>query len=262
MDLFFNALKGQFNSLNFFFILISIAFLLLQVKRKKAAKFVFIFAFIFFSLTSTAYLPRYLITKMESKFVPFIGDQFPHRDDTVFIQSLGGGYTVDPRLEPTGQLSWVSLGRLAEAIRIARMFDKSVLVVSGNIASGGESMASVSRKAAIQLGWEDKRIINLETPATTQQEAIAFTQRFGKKVNLIVVTDAIHMPRAMKFFREQGITPFPAPTNYLIKKDETLFSLGWIPSAENLQLMDRVWREYLGSIKGVFMNSKSKTIKL
>lgn len=261
MDLFFNALKGQFNSLNFFFILITIAFLLLQVKRKKAAKFVFIFAFIFFSTTSTAYLPRHLITNMESKYVPFVGEPFPHRD-TVFIQSLGGGYTADPRLEPTSQLSSVSLGRLAEAIRIARMFDKSILVVSGNIASGEESMASVSRKAAIQLGWEERRIVALETPATTQQEAIAFTDRFGKKVNLILVTDAIHMPRAMKFFREQGITPFPAPTNYLIKKDKTQFSLGWIPSAENLQLMDRVWREYLGSIKGGFMNSKSKKIKL
>ena len=261
MDLFFNALKGQFNSLNFFFILITIAFLLLQVKRKKAAKFVFIFAFIFFSATSTAYLPRHLITNMESKYVPFVGEPFPHRD-TVFIQSLGGGYTADPRLEPTSQLSSVSLGRLAEAIRIARMFDKSILVVSGNIASGEESMASVSRKAAIQLGWEERRIVALETPATTQQEAIAFTDRFGKKVNLILVTDAIHMPRAMKFFREQGVTPFPAPTNYLIKKDKTLFSLGWIPSAENLQLMDRVWREYLGSIKGVFMNSKSEKIKL
>ena len=261
MDLLFNALKGQFNSLNFFFILIAIAFLLLRIRKKKTSRLVFIFAFIFFSVTSTAYLPRHLITNMESKYVPFVGEPFPHRDDTLFIQSLGGGYTADPRLEPTGQLSWVSLGRLAEAIRIARMFDKSILVVSGNIASGEESMASVSRKAAIQLGWEEKRIVALETPATTQQEAIAFTDRFGKKVNLIVVTDAIHMPRAMKFFREQGITPFPAPTNYLIKKDETQFSLGWIPSAENLQLMDRVWREYLGSIKGVFMNSKSKTIE-
>ena len=261
MDLFVNAIKGQFNSLNFIVLVLTASFLCRYYSKQKISTWLVIFAIFFFVLTSTDYLPRYLIRKMESGYHPFSSPEFNRRKDTIYIQSLGGGYTSDQRLSPSAQLSPASLGRLIEAIRIARIFENGILVLSGHIASGKESLASLEKQAAIQLGFDANRIITLETPSNTQEEAIAFANRFGNSANLILVTDAIHMPRAMKFFREQGITPFPAPTNYLIKKDETQFSLGWIPSAENLQLMDRVWREYLGSIKGVFMNSKSKTIE-
>ncbi|MBK7712495.1 MAG: YdcF family protein [Bacteroidales bacterium] len=35
--------------------------------------------------------------------------------------------------------------------------------------------------------------------------------------SLILVTDAIHMPRAMMIFRKLDIEPIPAPTNHIIK---------------------------------------------
>ena len=256
MDIIFTAIKGQFNSLNFILFVFMVAFLTRYLNKRKLSGGLFIFAALFFVLTSTTFLPRHLISKMEYIYQPFDRAEFGEQTDTIYIQSLGGGYTADPRLSAISQLSGSSLGRLTEAIRIARVFDNIVLVLSGNITSGKVSLASIEKAAAIELGFDVTRIETLETPSNTQEEAYAFANRFGNDANMILVTDAVHMPRAMKFFKDQGIKPFPAPANYVIKKDENPINLDWIPSIDNLQRMDKVWREYLGTIKGKLVSSK------
>ncbi len=172
----------------------------------------------------------------------------------------GGGYTSDSRLEANAKLSWPTLGRLTEAIRIARLFDNSILVLSGTIASGNETLASVERRAAILFGFDSTRIVTLETPGTTQEEAEAFVKYVGRNVNLILVTDALHLPLGMFFFRERGLNPYPAPTNFFIKMDENPFAFHWLPSVENMLLMDRVWREWLGSVKAYFFSYATKSL--
>jgi uncharacterized SAM-binding protein YcdF (DUF218 family) len=250
MDIFFNAIKGQFNSINFILLLILIAYLLYRVNRLNASGNVLIFCVVFFLITSTGYLPGYLTYQIESSYSPFLKSNYrPHRD-TVYVHALGGGYTMDERLNANSQLSHSSLGRLVEAIRVARLFDNSMLVLSGPIVSGNESLAAVERRAAVSLGFDSARIAILETPVTTLEEAKFFAAQFGTDVDLILVTDAVHMPRAIKFFNQQALNAFPAPANYLIKKDNNPVNLKWMPSAENLLLMDRIYREWLGNLKG------------
>ena len=157
---------------------------------------------------------------------------------------------MDERLPAQAQLSYATLGRLSEAIRIFNKLDNSVLVVSGNVASGDQSMAIVVKKAAISLGVDESRIEMLEDPSTTMEEARAFTSRYGTSSSVIIVTDALHMPRAIKFFEESGVIAHPAPTNYYAKVDDNPFAFRWMPSAENFLLMDRVLREFFGSVKG------------
>lgn len=236
--------------MNLILFTVMLSYLLYRLKRRRAGT---LFAFLasgFFILFSTHYLPGYLVSRMESKYPPFDARQFSITHDRVYIHVLGGGYTLDERLPAASQLSGAGLGRLSEAIRLYHLFDSSVLVVSGNVASGDESLAAVARKAAVSLGIEESRIEMLEDPSTTMEEARAFASRYGTSSDVIIVTDALHMPRAMKFFGESGVTAHPAPTNYYIKHDDNPFALRWVPSAENFLLMDRVWREFLGSIKG------------
>lgn len=249
MDLFFNVLKGQVNSLNLIILLSVLAFLFYRTHRRRAGNVLTFFTVALFILFSTNYLPGYLTTRMESQYQPFDSGSYPHRGDRIFIHVLGGGYNLDPALPAQAQLSLVTLGRLAEGIRIHNLFKGSTLVVSGNIASGDESLASVIRKASISLGVDSLGIEMLEEPATTREEARIFAKRFGSTANVIVVTDAVHMPRAMKFFEEEGIRATAAPTNYLIKEDGNPYDLKWMPSADNFLLMDRLWREYFGTVK-------------
>ncbi|MGB9586049.1 MAG: YdcF family protein [Anaerolineales bacterium] len=72
---------------------------------------------------------------------------------------------------------------------------------------------------------------------------------------VILVTSAMHMPRAVKIFQRQGIDVTPAPTDYTVTQAgwETMTALtpasiilDLIPSADNLSLTTRVLKEYIG----------------
>ncbi len=187
MDLFFNALKGQVNSLNLIILLSVLAFLFYRTHRRRAGTVLTFFTVALFILFSTNYLPGYLIGRLESQYQTFdTGSR--NSGDRIFIHVLGGGYNLDQRLPAQGQLSLGSLGRLSEGIRIHNLLKKSTMVFSGNIASGDASMASVIRKAAISLGVDSLRIEMLEEPATTREEAQVFAEKFGSSSNAFLST--------------------------------------------------------------------------
>lgn len=249
MDLLVNALKGQLHTLNLLVLLVTLAVIARLLNRIKLARIALGVAALLFLLVSTEYVPYYLAGRLESAYVPFDGSVVANDYGDVLIHVLGGGYTHDERLPASGQLSPASLGRLTEGVRIANQLPLSKLVFSGWKVSGSESMAAVMKRAAISLGVDSSRIELLEEPRTTEGEASSFVRRFGTDVTLILVTDAIHMNRALRFFKQYNVNPHPAPTNYLARQDDGDYRLGWLPSSENLLLMDRVLREWMGTIK-------------
>lgn len=250
MDLFFNTLKGQVNTLNILILFFALPVVAGLLRRTRLARIALGIAVLMFFLASTEYVPHYLIGRMESGYSPFERSAVDSDAGEVFIHVLGGGYTFDERLPALGKLSQISLGRLAEGVRIAHQLPNSTLVFSGGRVSGSESMASVMKQAAMSFGIDARRINVLEEPRTTEEEASTFVRRYGKDVKMIVVTDAIHMRRALDFFKQYDMAPHPAPTNYLVKQSSNQYKLRWMPSSINLLLMDRVLREWLGTLKG------------
>ena len=184
---------------------------------------------------------------METHYRPFSFTDYKHQQEKVYILSLGGGYTPEAKLEALGQLSFHSLGRLTEALRISRLLENSTLVLSGYGKGSNRSLAWTEKRAAFLLGFDTSRIVLLEEPKTTREEVQAFSKIFGNKVNLILVTDAVHMPRAMSFFESEKVLPYPAPTNFLYKN--RMDGIPWIPSIDNFFLMDRILREWFGQLK-------------
>jgi uncharacterized SAM-binding protein YcdF (DUF218 family) len=61
------------------------------------------------------------------------------------------------------------------------------------------------------------------------------------------------MPRAMRFFSDNGFDPIPAPTNYKITQGGRSPLFQWIPKLDNLELSDLVLHEYLGYLKNYLM---------
>jgi len=99
------------------------------------------------------------------------------------------------------------------------------------------------------LGVDSNRIITLYTPNTTKEEAVAMAALSGAAARLIIVTGAMHMPRAIKFFTVQGFVPIAGPTNYRIHKESLSYGFKWWPSLNNIGLMNVVLHEYLGNLK-------------
>ena len=73
-------------------------------------------------------------------------------------------------------------------------------------------------------------------------------ERGFKKV--LVVTSALHMPRAMKIF--QSICPkvVPAPTDFEVEAERPLTLLDWLPDAGALEGSSRAFKEIVGSLVG------------
>lgn len=201
---------------------------------------------------STAWLPRYLAWRLETQYPPLKDAPLVKNSDKIYIHLLGSGYQTDERLPSTAKLGLVAQARFLEAMRLYRKIGNSVLVCSADGPEGKETQAMIAKAAAIDMGADSSRVIALNTPSTTKEEAEDLAKIVGIKANVIVVTDAIHMPRAMKFFKQVGFSPIAAPTNFRALNGSVGVPLKWWPSEENIYITNRVLHEYFASLKAVF----------
>lgn len=190
-----------------------------------------------FLLSSTSYLPKRLITSIEKTYDP-IELQALDQSKTYHIHVLGSGATLDSRLPASMNLNIVTLTRLVEGIRLYNYLDHAVLVTSAGSRKRPKSQAETAKESAISLGVNKDQIEMLETPMTTLEEAIAFKKKFGTDKNLILTTSALHMPRAVQIFRDQGLNVIPAPSDYLYREDENQYNGFTLPKFKSLELMN------------------------
>ncbi len=251
MSILFFYIKTLFTVLNALLLLGGLAWFCHRRGWRRWSKGLRWAALVVFLVCSTPFLPKYLGAQLEARYQPLRPDTLPPFSRPVYIHVLGSGYGLDERLPATAQLAPVAQGRLIEGLRLLRTVPGSVLVCSAGSVFGFESQASVTRKAAILLGADSTRIITLDTPNSTSEEAAALAARTGRGAPVILVTDAIHMPRALALFRGQGFDPFPAPTNYRVLRAGNAPPFRWFPSLNNIFLMDIVIHEWLARLKSL-----------
>jgi uncharacterized SAM-binding protein YcdF (DUF218 family) len=195
---------------------------------------------------STPGLSSFFIKNLESKTHPLLNIPDSISDYDVNILILGGGHTADPAIPNTGKLSNIALGRLIEGIRLHRTIPESKLILSGWGDSQSESQALVLFEAAKSLGVPDSSMVIISEPWNTKDEAYHYYKTYGTTRRLILVTDAVHMPRALFHFRSMGLYPIPAPTNYVVKKQSWRFRHDMIPSGQTISAFERTFHEYIG----------------
>lgn len=203
---------------------------------------------ILFLLSSTQIFPAYLVSKEESK-TPICNPLLLQKKETYYLHVLGAGYSLDPNLPASSQLSVTTLSRLVEAIRVAQKINKYKLVTSGYAGSQIESQASVVKRAAIALGIPSENIEVLDTPSNTVEEVNAFVKKFGKNKKVIVVSDALHLPRALMLYKKVGVKAIGAPTNFKVKKGLNDYNGFSFPSFRSISLMNSYMREQLKFFK-------------
>ena len=232
-----------------FFILFFVLLLILTYKLNiQKAYWLWIFYFILFLVCATSYLPKYLVKKHENK-KSIINLNLIDTSKTYYLHVLGAGYSLEKRLSATKQLSDVTLTRLIEAIRISKFLPNYIIVSSGHSNLGLESQASVVKRAAIELGTSEENIEMLTTPSNTAEEVSAFVNRFGTSKNVIVISDALHIPRAIMLYKKNGIVAVPAPTNFKVKQGINDYNGLTLPSISSMDLMNEYLREQLKYLK-------------
>jgi uncharacterized SAM-binding protein YcdF (DUF218 family) len=118
-----------------------------------------------------------------------------------------------------------------------------------------ESMAEIMAR----LGIPPEALL-LETASRNTYENAVETQNILAKegvTRIILVTSAIHMPRAYRVFAKTGLTVIPAPTDFLVTADDwrhltrpeiDVQLINLLPTADNLKLLSAALKEYIGIV--------------
>ncbi len=226
--------------------LIAVSLYLYYKKKIRFSKIIFILAFVWLFIISTQIISDYPIKYLERKYNTLSTVPNSFIKNETYILVLGGGHSIDTTLPYSEQLNYIAHKRLIEAMRLLKQLPKGKIITSGYSDNNSLTQAEVLKQAAIESGVPDSLIITMPEPWNTKSEAFEYKKRFGISHNLILVTDAIHMNRSMYLFNNQGISPLPAPTNFMFKDMEMPFYKKIIPSGATISNVERTIHEYIG----------------
>ncbi len=215
--------------------------------RQRLGRTLVTVGFIFLLLGGCDPISRALILSLEDRYPPISAEVLLSEPmaSVRWIVVLGGGQIQDPKLPENGRLSRASLGRLLEGIRLHQALLDSQLLLSGGMVftsvSEAETMAEVSELLGV-----DKAHIALDAESQdTAEQARVVARRLGDEPFLLV-TSASHMARAMALFAKQGLSPIPAPADYLGHRGDGFHPGQFWPTAGHLYLTQVAVHEYLG----------------
>jgi uncharacterized SAM-binding protein YcdF (DUF218 family) len=190
--------------LTVFWLLLLAAFLCYLLKRKRTSLLFGFISVFWLAMISFPFLPDLLVRSLESRYPPLLDISKFNPKDSVNILVLGAGSTYNNSLPSNDQLSPNSILRLLEAIRLNRLLTTSQLILRGSVPGEILGVSEPFMQAAMALGVEENKIRILGTPKSTRTEASEYTRKFGTNNTLLLVTDAMHMPRAMFLFQKGG----------------------------------------------------------
>ena len=188
---------------------------------------------------------HWLASQIENQFPQVPIAAVPH---TQAIVVLGG--TVSP---PSGKSTEINLGRAGRVWYAAKLFHagKAPLVL---LSGGGDlerQAFSEARAMAVfmqDLGVPAQAIALEETSRNTRQNAdySAALLKARDIEHILLVTSALHMPRALALFKAQGLEVTPAPTDFEAGQEPPHGLLAWLPDAGALNGSALAMKELVG----------------
>lgn len=217
----------------------------LWYKNRKGGKFIFVAALIklwVFSTPLGAYILVqpivYNLKRVSVKEVP-IGTN---------VMVLGGGCHKGGD-SPSEHLSDPSLRRVLEGYRVWKQIPGSTLLFSGTDWKSDCNIAALSIETVKLWGADTSRLKQINPVLNTREEAALYAKRYGNEKALVLVSSAIHMPRACRNFTRLGIKIIPALTDFPLDGYEfDVFDI--FPSPKYLEISASAWIEWIARIAG------------
>lgn len=141
--------------------------------------------------------------------------------------------------------------RVLHAMQLYRAEKAKKIIVSGGkleFLGYHSSEARLMKQLLMLWGVEESAIVLEEESRNSYENAIytkKLMQNHGYK-NILLVTSALHMPRALAVFQRQDVTSIPAPTDYLVTSSEANIFFRLLPSVDALMISTYSLKEYIG----------------
>ena len=200
-------------------------------------------------LCSTPAFSNLLVGAVE-RSVPYIPLQLLPRKPAMLV--LGGG--VEPP-QHAGHLPHLNsaAARVWYAARLYKAGKASLVVLSGGDGNPGVDLgseASAMRSLLLDLGVPSQAIILENRSLNTRQNAAysaAILGRLGIN-NVLLVTSALHMRRALAQMRKHGLHAIPAATDFEARRKSGIRA--WLPQAGALRRSAYAIKETVGWLAG------------
>lgn len=227
----------------FWLLLLIITLYLIKGIRSTLVKFLAIFTLVLMYLSFTALGSVLILFPLENRYEPVeeINRKIP-------IVVLGGG--LNYLNEDKAELKAVTLQRLVKGYQLFKQIETQI-IITGGVGLGYNSQISEAKLAKEWLkvmGLKEDKIILEEGARTTYENGIYVSQWLEEKhlKTVLLVTSAVHLPRAVAVFKRQGIEVIPVPAGYLTS--HKLSWLDFLPSRGSLTANLAAYHEWLGFI--------------
>lgn len=162
---------------------------------------------------------------------------------------LGGGY-YDQAADltgigfPTGDMA----GRLITAARLQRQLGLPIILSSGQVSRHTQAGARIDQRILMDLGVPATHLY-AETLSRDTAENALYSKKICEREGYtrpILVTSAVHLPRAVGLFKAAGLDVLPVPAYRRTWDDHEFTWRSWLPSASALRTTSDALHEYLG----------------
>lgn len=175
------------------------------------------------------------------------------------IAVLGGGAVSGVAdVDGEGALAAPGMNRLATGMRLQRMLGVPLIVSGGQVFKDSGVEAEIAKRVLVGMGVRENMVYTdtkaLNTKQNAQNIIAACRENCWKRI--VVVTSALHMPRAMQNFAaakdsDMEITAYPC--DYLLSGKTVLSPFSFVPQAYALDLTAMALKEYLALAAGKFL---------
>lgn len=183
---------------------------------------------------------RLFVAPLERLTTPL--QSFDHTGAQAIVVLAAGRLEHAPEYGGRDIPDYIALARLRYAARLQRHTGLPVLVTGGNGASGidpdpedrdyskADAMADALREDfGVPVKWIER---HSRDTAENASDSAALLRPQGIR-RILLVTDAMHMPRARTAFEHAGFDVVSAPTIFFSKQKQDLHA--WLPSAEGMR---------------------------
>ncbi len=193
---------------------------------------------------------KMLIRPLEEKFPIFDAQaESVAAHPPKFVVVLGGEYRRANGYPLSSRLGTESTARVLEAVRVQGLLPDSTLIVTAGDRVEGEdkreTAADGMAELARMMGVGERQLLLERDSRDTAEHPLKIQPLIGDVRRVVVVTSAMHMPRAMALFEKQGYDALAAPAGVVPASPGWEFG-DFIPSAGSYLRLDAAVHEYLG----------------
>jgi len=232
---------------------------LFLAKKPRITRILLIIALLILWLGSTRWAAFGLARSLEWRYFP---PKYIPKSDVIVV--LGGA--TEAELYPRASVEVNSAAdRLFYAAQLYRQGAAPVILLTGGripwLSPGNQDsspaleMASLMEMMGVPAGdmWLESESLNTYDNAVYSREIL----KSKGLADILLVTSASHMPRAVKLFQAQGFNVTPMPADYTVTReawDQLTHGsvesqiLNLIPGANDLSLTTRMLKEYIGMV--------------